>query len=76
MKMPQHQGGGAEFHARQIRRAIRDAEADGFVVDFDWIMYLTDLHIKVTHKEANRKKEAVRVWPIESGTSSTTTTTA
>jgi hypothetical protein len=59
------QGGAAEFWARQIRKAIRDAEADGYVVDFGWRGALVSrrLHLAVVHADANWK-EAVRVWPI------------
>lgn len=60
------QGGAEEFHARQIRKAIRDAEADGYVVEFDWKGWLapSTVGIGIVHKDG-RWNERVRVWPQE-----------
>jgi hypothetical protein len=71
------QGGAAEFWARQIRKAIRDAEADGFVVDFGWDGFLDERrwYLAVGIADTNWK-EAVRIWPTSPEPSSTTTTIA
>ncbi len=58
----------ADDHARLIRRAIADAEADGFVVDFNWGLHWgvpDGMHLAVVHADVNWKK-AVRIWPTAS----------